>query len=364
MRFPDPIISGPVRGHAIFGGPIGGRSRHFAIYDDSGAALPDTDIVSGLLTSHAEPDVELGQDHTRIDAPVLFCGLAAQQYGHVLTNSLGRLWALKQLPSDTVLYFLPQRRRFPKLYPHLRPVLASLGIERQILLVKSPHRFDRLYTAPEIYGERFGGLGSEAFFDWLDRRWPSAGPVSRGRKLYVSRAQLGPKVGRYACEDHLETLLARAGYEIYHPQAHDLLHQVSTLKDAERLIFAESSALHLYALIRRPEQRAVVIQRRKSLPDLILQQLAARPGPPVEAIDVILNEFWPPIRQDNLSVSELDFGGLRDRLVQAKMLEASDPWTAPSADQLAASLNAAVGPGEALLSRKERKKFLQDLRSK
>lgn len=140
-------------------------------------------------------------------------------------------------------------------------------------------------------------------------------------------------------------------------------HQVAAFKDAGVLIFAESSALHLYALIRRPEQRAAVILRRKALPDLISQQLSARPGPPISVIDAIKAEYWPPVRQDNLSVSELDFDRLRSGLIGAGLLLPSARWSPPSPEQTSASLNALVDPGETLLTARERKRFLKRLRA-
>lgn len=363
MTFPDAEVSKATLGHAIFGGALSARDRSFGIYARDGALLPDCDVVSSLLTTHPQADVDLAQDYVDVDSPVLFCGLAAQQYGHVLTSSIGRLWALEHLPKETVLYFLPQRRQFLKLYPNLRPVLASLGIKNEVLLTKEPHRLRQLHTAPELYGERFGGHGSPAFFDWLDRRWSTTGPVTQGRAVYVSRARLGPKVGRFACEEHLEGLLAAAGYEIYHPERHDLTHQVATFKDAGLLVFAESSALHLYALIRRPEQRAAVILRRKELPNLISQQLSARPGPAIAVIDAIKAEYWPPVRQDNLSVSALDFDRLRTGLIGAGLLRPTAPWTAPSPEVTQASLNAILDPGETLLTVVERRQFLKRLRA-
>jgi len=362
-RFPTPVVSDERHSFAVFGGRINRHKRKFAVYDPSGQALPNSDVISDEMRTFPEEDVDLNGSFTLVDKPILFAGLAAQQYGHVLTNSIGRLWALEHLPKETVLFFLPQRRPFAKLYPHVEPIVRGLGIKNKVYIAKAPHEFLHGYTATDIYGERFGGLGSREFFNWLDQRWWPKGPIKLGRSVYVSRTKLGPKVGRFACEDHLEKLLAKAGYEIYHPQEHAITHQVETFQNAERLIFAESSALHLYALVRRREQLAAVIQRRSELPELISRQLYARHGIPVERINAITAEYWPPIRQDNLSVGVLDFDSLRDGLMAAGLLSEKVEWSGPTKQDETQSLGSMLNPGEALMTAADREVFLAELRN-
>ncbi|HEY9037489.1 MAG TPA: glycosyltransferase 61 family protein [Roseovarius sp.] len=360
---PSPDVSGPHAGVLLTGAAQSRRLREAGLYDSAGQPLPYCDIVSDELTTVPADRVQIPDDAKLIRGSVLFAGLVLEQFGHVLLNSLGRLWALEQLPKDTRLLFMPKRRAARKHYPHLRPVLDSLGIGNEFFLSKGPFAFEEVYLATDLFGERFGGLGAERFFDWLDRKWPAPGPVERGRKIYVTRSRLGAKFGRFAAEEHLEQLLIAQGYEVFAPEQHELKTQLSLFQRAERLIFAEGSALHLYAMVRRADQRVVVIQRRDTLPKLIKTQLAARPGRQIKAIHVLKELYWPPRRSDHLSVALLDFDRLREELVAANMIRADARWVAPTYSQERDSLNAGLEPGQKMLDHRGRRVFLSAIRS-
>lgn len=363
-RFPAAQILGPMPSIMVPGQPINRMNRVFGFYDDMGQPIAFSDIRSGELTTHCGEAVATPTAIQTVQGPVLFAGLALEQFGHVLINALGRLWALQALPAGTKLLYYPKRKADVVRYPYLLSVLRALGVHNDVILTNTPTRFDALYTATDLFGERFGGLGAPAFFDWLDQRWPPQGLVVRGRKLYVTRAQLGMQAGRYACEDHLENLLRAGGYEVFAPEAHDLKTQITTFQSAEKLIFAEGSALHLFAMIRRREQRVAVINRRLALPPLITTQLSDRAGPAIRQIDVIDRIMWPPRPSDHLAVSTLDFARLRAELLAAELIDPTLPWTVPPDDAVEASLQAGVAPGERMLTRKEHKKFKQARRAK
>ncbi|MFK7868272.1 MAG: glycosyltransferase 61 family protein [Roseobacter sp.] len=362
--FPAAQVFGPVSAMMVPGETINRMNRVFGFYDDRGQPVASSDIRSGELTTHSDQAVAAPEGVQTVQGPVLFAGLALEQFGHVLINALGRLWALQDLPSETKLVYYPKRKAEIARYPHLLSVLRALGVQNDVILTNTPTRFDALYTATDLFGERYGGLGAPAFFDWLDHRWLPQGPVVTGRKLYVTRSKLGMQAGRYACEDHLEHLLRAGGYDVFAPEAHDLKTQITTFQSAEKLIFAEGSALHLFGMIRRPEQRVAVINRRLAPPPLITTQLSDRKGPAIRQIDVIDRIMWPPRRSDHLAVSTLDFARLRAELLAAELIDPTLQWTVPPSDAVEASLQAGVAPGQRMLTRKEHKKFKQALRAK
>jgi hypothetical protein len=53
------------------------------------------------------------------------------------------------------------------------------------------------------------------------------------------------------------------GYTIIRPETMSLSRQIIAYNAVEELVFAEGSALHLYAPVARPDQRVFVIWRRK-----------------------------------------------------------------------------------------------------
>ncbi len=362
MEFQPKKIVGPQIGVHLEGSRISRRERQSACYTENGSALPFSDIRSDELTTYAQTEPEIPTKIPVLEGPVLFAGLVLEQFGHVLMNSLGRLWALEETPPNTKLLFVPKRRQSPAAYPHLRPILESLGINNDFVISRGPLRLPILYTASDIFGERYGGLGSPEFFEWLDRKWADPEPIVAGSSAYFTRSNLGCAVGRYACEDHLERLLVDQGYRVIAPERSSLAEQISFMRTTEKLIFAEGSALHLFAMVRRPEQSAAVILRRERLPQLIAKQLQSRSGPPVKCIQALKNIFWPPVRSDHLSVSLLDFEYLKTELVYSGFIASNARWPSPTDEQELASLNAGLSGNDRMLNRADRAKFLADLR--
>ncbi|MEP3634223.1 MAG: glycosyltransferase family 61 protein [Shimia thalassica] len=361
-EFAAPRLQGPFEGTLLTGGNKTRFLREFGIYGVDGVALPDSDIGGQELSSFPAENPDIPTDIPEFEGPALFAGLVLEQFGHVLMNSLGRLWALDKLPPDVTLVFVPKRRPAARNYPFLRMILDMFGISNDFIITKGPMHFKTLYTASDLFGERYLGRGSVPFFDWLDQRLPAAGPVTKGRKVYLTRTGLGDKIGRFACEDHLEKQLAAQGYEIIAPEKLGLLPQIALYQDAEHLIFSESSALHLYGMVRRPGQTAAVIKRREELPVLIRTQMNDRAGTDVAEIHALRRIFWPPLRSDHLSISLLDFKKVHDQLAAANLIDPDTPWQAPSFDAEKKSMVAGLEPGEKLLNRQERRDWLRALR--
>jgi hypothetical protein len=342
----------------------GFRQAEFGFYDASGTPLPDCDTICGRFSSRPVDRHLPDPPAKRLDGPVLFAGVTREQFGHVITTSIGRLWALERLPPGTRILYLPRKAAGRKHYPFLAPILGLFGIKASPILLNRPVEIAETYAATDLFGERYDGAGSPEFFAWIDRVLPPA-PGPRGaRKLYVTRTRLGPKVGRFCCEDLLESLLAEAGYEIFAPEAHPLSEQVAAYREASHLVFSESSALHVYGLVGRAGQRAAVIQRRHDLPPLIENQLRARTGEGIACIDAIDAEWWPRIRADNSAIVTLNFARLREALIAAGLLPQSTPWRLPTAEEAARSLAWGLEDGEALLSPDERETWLAEQRAR
>lgn len=343
------------------GDRIDRRTTSLGVYGAEGALLPDCAIRTASWTT-LPPDRATPQtDAPLIFGPSLFAGSVDKQFGFVLLNALGRLWALEGLAPETVIVFAAKPLARTPGYAVVPAILRGLGLSNPVLVTEGALRFETLHTAEERFGECHGGTALPGFYDWIDRRWPPAAKPDPDRKIYVTRSGLGPKAGRYACEDHLEALLQAEGYQIYRPEAHDLAHQVRSFQAAGKLIFAEGSALHLFALIRQPDQISAVIHRRDRLPDVMLSQMADRAGAPTRAINAVQALWWPPQRGEHLGLSELDFDALRDALCAQGLIDGRG-WQAPSRAQVDASLAAGLAPGERLMDADGRSEWLKTQR--
>ena len=339
------------------------RHREFGLYKEDGTPVPHGEVAGSLTHSTPLPQSPGHAPEKVFEGPILFAGLAPRQFGHVILNSLGRLWALEHLPADTALLYLPQIRAIPQRYPYVQPLLDMLGVNSTLMLHDRPTRYMSLFTAKDDFGERHGGKMTERMREWIAFRLPTTGPVTKDRKVYFTRSRLGVSVGRFCNEDLLEQLLLADGYEIVAPETLSLNRQVAIMQDAETMIFAEGSALHLYGLVQRPEQNVCVIQRRHELPSLIKSQLLDGPSK-VNFVEVISSILWPPKPGDNISIAQLDFEKLRDALVDAGCLSPDAAWRSPRSDEIAFSLGAGLSPGVSLVPDHERAGWLRRHRRK
>lgn len=340
---------------------INRRVTGFGVYGPDGKVLPDTAINSTTWETQPAPVAHPGKDGSRLFGPALFAGSVDKQFGFVLLNSLGRLWKLDELPPMTTIIYAAKAQARPPGYGVVSAVLRSLGLANPILITENALGFEELHTAPELFGEAVGGTGTGAFYDWIDSRWPPADQPDPAESVYVSRSGMGPNAGRYACEDHLEHLLRAEGYRIFAPEQHSIAEQVATYQRASRLIFAEGSALHLFALVRQPGQISAVIHRRDDLPAIMAAQMQDRAGQPTVGINAVKGLYWPPARGEHLGLSVLDFDVLRDGLKNAGLIAGKD-WSVPDEGTVQASLRAGLAPGQHVMTLEEREIWLRQKR--
>lgn len=344
---------------------INRRHARLGFFAKNLAPLPHCTITTPDWTTRAGDGHAPGNGFPRNFGSHLFAGVADKQFGFCLLNSLGRLWALDQMPKDTTLVYLAKKQRMFENYAHLRTILRELGITNPMRVsVSGGEWFESLTTAPELFGESRGGRGDPRFYDWIDSRWPAEAPISDDGNVYVSRAALNPRLGRFACECDLEHLLELAGYRIFHPERHSLTEQVKVFQGARKLIFAEGSALHLYGLVRRPGQKVATILRRMDPPKIMTDQMGDRDPQDVHILNCLDQILWRMEVADNTAIGVLDFDLLREELIARGFLSDQDVWEVPSEARLNASIREGMEQDEKLGSLEERNAFIASGRAR
>ena len=166
------------------------------------------------------------------------------------------------------------------------------------------------------------------------KRVPGAG----SDKIYVSRSKL-EREGGFIAETQLEERLAKQGFAVVHPQEHSLSQQIAIYNGASRLIFAEGSALHLFAFVCRPDQAVYIIQRRKhafnfawQLPTFGLTPTVG-PGPP-RSLFVPESDGSDTLR----GRARLDFPGLHAHLRRSGFVT-GPAWREPDEKSVEAELH-------------------------
>jgi len=215
------------------------------------------------LTTAPQAPAEIGE---QIPGRWLWGGVLWAHFGHFLVESTARLWAVDQLdkPVDGIL-FIPKR---PKVGDSVR------GFQKDFIHLMAPDMPIRVAAEPVhvqelvVPGQGFGlgkiTSGTQKFRDAVHNRFARDIEPNGPEKIYISRSGLGLGKGGLLGEERLEQLLEAEGYQIFHPQKHDIATQIARYKAAKQVVAADGSALHLFAMVGRPDQQVAMILRRKS----------------------------------------------------------------------------------------------------
>lgn len=247
----------------------------------------------------------------RIEGPAILGGVVSQHFGHVVTQSLGRLWAGELLPNAPIL-FLPETAGVTALPGYLADLARGLGVDNPLRLVARPTSVAELLVPQDVCNLSHRPTVTPFFLDWLARRRTQPVSAPSGR-LYVSRSRLGPQHGQYLQEQVLEAALAASGYTIFHPQEHPVAVQVRAYMAAGELVFADGSPAHLWSLVAQPGQRAAVILRRprdRQFARWFRSLDCARP----DYLDNAVADFWRRGDGPGRSIALLDLQAVWDRL--------------------------------------------------
>jgi hypothetical protein len=110
-------------------------------------------------------------------------------------------------------------------------------------------------------GELRGGPGPDD--DYLDTLTALAqahlGPIRRNGGVYVSRAAFP---GRFGGELYFEEFMRECGFEVMRPETQTLAELLRAYRSADRLIFAEGSAIHGAQVLGRDLGEVAIICRR------------------------------------------------------------------------------------------------------
>lgn len=280
----------------------------------------------------------------------LFGGHFRGHFGHFLVESTARLWALDHLPArpESILY-LPYRGEVGAIERAIEGhdrFYRLLGIDMPIRTFGTPQRVDRLFV-PELgfgWSERYAG--SPAYRAFMQQRLRAAVRPEGGKSLYISRALLAANRGGVLGETVLEQNLARAGYEVFHPEKHPVEVQIARYLAADRIVALDGSALHLAAYVASRKTRVAMILRR-SKANVADYQLQFRSfcGIDPDVIDVIRTDWvsGDASRVDFRSVGELDFPRLFKALAAGGYVPKSFRPDLPDRDQIAELLSAFAG---------------------
>ena len=263
----------------------------------------------------------------------LFGGLMQTgHFGHFVAECLTRMWAARYVDGIDSTVFIP-RRTGAKVPGYADSLLGLLGIPGPIIVVDRPMAYERLVVPSQLGRAGSGFIWGDPITAELLAPLREIAPAPH-RKIYVSRAGLKPTDGGILLEQELERLLADDGYHIVRPEQYSLAEQFSLYNGAEKLIFADGSAVHVYALCTVPSQNVAIIWRRKAS-STFLNQIESFGGKRPTSITALLRQWTPQVGFGAAAQSrgELDFPALHVALAEAGFVDGS-AWDAISEDRV------------------------------
>jgi hypothetical protein len=204
---------------------------------------------------------DLDDEVAVIAGPAIYGGVMGPQFGHVISQSIGRLWVTERLPPKIPIVFANANPGFTQIPGYFFDFVRAMGIANPLTLVTRPTQIEELYLGPDLCNLQRRPTADPHYLDWLGRHLPAA-ELDPDLRLYISRSGIGPSYGQFLQERLLETALEAEGYRVIQPENLPLLEQMDLYRRAQKLVFADGSAVHLWSLLASADQQAAIILRR------------------------------------------------------------------------------------------------------
>ncbi|WP_185958550.1 glycosyltransferase 61 family protein [Paracoccus laeviglucosivorans] len=299
--------------------------------------MPDgTRIETAISYTHGRSrhaDIAFPTDAEMDDLPGthIFGGIFFGHFGHFITESTGRLWALDEPGVDTrSVVYIPKAG--PVADGAIRTqvsLLAAIGIDVSMNVVKGPTRVERLLIPRQEFGLDENIIAGSPRYIAFSRAAAARTKAEGPERLYISRRDLPLDRGTILGELFLEKLLAAEGYDIWLPHRASKEEQVAHYRAAKEIVSVDASPLHLLAYVARPDQKLAIIKRRSmDAVDFIHTHVTSFGGSQVTIIDALradhVHERMRRIGRS--SWGEVDFAEIGARLHEFGLISDPAPW--------------------------------------
>lgn len=288
---------------------------------------------STVLPVNSQPPMPRPADIRDMPGTHMFAGISYGHFGHFITESMTRIWALDQL-RDSIdgLIFTPKNQMKDNLRPFevYRDLIDNFGLAGlAIACPAEPVRVERLYVPRQGFGLGDLAGGSRKFVDFINRHAGVTVAPAGAERIYISRSQLPPERGGILGEGKLERHLEQEGYRIFHPQKESKLAQLAQYKAARAVVSVDCSPLHLIGYVGNADQTVAILRRRSlEFGDLFARQLTGFKGIRCVGVDALKNDWLPANtnRPSRSSFGEIDFPRTWRALKEAGLIRGEIPW--------------------------------------
>ncbi|AXI43942.1 FkbM family methyltransferase [Sulfitobacter sp. SK011] len=314
-----------------------GLVQECGVFDRDKSYCHDTVLWRGKPLMTLPKVLDLSAPKDVLEGTYLWGGVLHDHFGHFLVETLGRIWGYGEIPGkiDGVLFL--RKRPYassdgkavrwhtaenPFLSRFQDQIFTHLGIKAPIGIVSALTEVTKLWVPGQGFGMSRMTTGTPKFRAFIKENFAQNISPEGPERLYISRSAFGARRGGIIGETVVEEQLKKSRYTIFHPQQEDVETQIARYKAAREIVAPDGSALHLLAMVARPDQKIAMIKRRSSsAAGGIENHLASFSGTRPLVIDAI-GENWirsDRKRVDRFSLATLDLPALGKQLADAGM---------------------------------------------
>ena len=240
---------------------LDGRILYTGVFDSEGALLPmaATWRRDELITYAPNLPVEA---EAQLAGKWLWGGVLYHHFGHFQMQSIARLWAVRKY-RDEIEGIVFVTRGQAELLPFAKDFLRLLIGDVPVHVVSAVTDIEALVVPGQGFGLGKIASGTRVFRRYVAAEFARDVAAEGPRDLFISRSLQPVDKGGFLGEELLDARMEEAGYTVFWPEEYGLEEQISRYKAARRVVALDGSALHLFAMVARPEQKAAVILRRE-----------------------------------------------------------------------------------------------------
>lgn len=219
-------------------------------------------IIRGNDTKDEFPDRLRGRAASEKGGRYLYGGPFKCHFGHVMVDSIIRLWAFDRNRHGGVIFPALSELPPPGWFYEILEVFGVLSSD--IIIVRSPTVFQELEFAEP--GSTLGNGAKDWYRDCLRSLPLHITEDTPGEDLYFGRTHLIPKGrGTLMGETYFGDLLCKAGFVYVRPEEFDIHTQVSMVAKAKRIVFTEGSSIYSIELLASTDAEVFMLPRRRGV---------------------------------------------------------------------------------------------------
>ncbi|WP_019831274.1 glycosyltransferase family 61 protein [Sphingomonas sp. PR090111-T3T-6A] len=232
--------------------PTGRAKKDEGLFDQGGKLIAD----AGYFRAHPDrvslypllnPLPHERFDYAPDDVQYVFLGVLTGHYGHFITNSLARVWAVSRFDRATTKFVLLNHGplSMPLAISWLREILGAFGLdETNLLNFARPTRFREIVVPAPAFEE--GGFVHAVFGAACGR---AGQMLTRGRRndgppVFLTKQCLASGVSKVTNEAEMCEHLSAAGVQIVAPETLSVSEQIRLFADRDAVLGMAGSAMH------------------------------------------------------------------------------------------------------------------------